>query len=189
MQRIKRRGKAVKSSAWTSRIGTLLIVLLVGLASYYMGVARLAELQVAGTVVAPESPPLEISAGPSGPTSVKLSNCATALQGGINLNGLLLRGSIGITTPCTVSIEEGRITITTENGQSYIELGQVQNPSPDTTFSSGNTCRGRSYIVQSGDTLSAIAGRNNTTTDAIQAENRLRDINTIQSGQKICLPK
>ena len=41
------------------------------------------------------------------------------------------------------------------------------------------------YIVKKGDTLSAIAKVHNTTVDALQKKNSIKDPNKIKIGQKI----
>lgn len=46
----------------------------------------------------------------------------------------------------------------------------------------------RFYVVQRGDTLSAIARRFGTTTQTLVNLNRIRDAHTIEVGQKIILP-
>nr|WP_235468541.1 LysM domain-containing protein [Geobacillus sp. Sah69] len=41
------------------------------------------------------------------------------------------------------------------------------------------------YVVQKGDTLSQIAAKHNTTVDALQKLNRIRNPNLIHVGQKL----
>ncbi|MBV9121503.1 MAG: LysM peptidoglycan-binding domain-containing protein [Chloroflexi bacterium] len=50
------------------------------------------------------------------------------------------------------------------------------------------TASGNSYTVKSGDTLSGIAGANNTTVDAIVKANNMDDPNKLQVGQKLIIP-
>ncbi|HTE65738.1 MAG TPA: LysM domain-containing protein, partial [Candidatus Binatia bacterium] len=47
----------------------------------------------------------------------------------------------------------------------------------------------QSYVVQEGDTLSAIAGRFGTTVAAIQAANGLGDNDVINIGQVLVIPE
>ncbi len=44
------------------------------------------------------------------------------------------------------------------------------------------------YIVKTGETLAIIANRFNSTVDAIITENKLKDANTINAGQKLIIP-
>jgi LysM repeat protein len=44
------------------------------------------------------------------------------------------------------------------------------------------------YVVQPGDTLSALAERFNTTVDALSAANGLTDPNALQPGQTLIIP-
>lgn len=50
-----------------------------------------------------------------------------------------------------------------------------------------NYADGGKYTVKSGDTLSRIAKRNNTTVEELQKRNKIQDVNKIQVGQRIAL--
>jgi LysM repeat protein len=56
-----------------------------------------------------------------------------------------------------------------------------------TPISKGETGK-KEYIVQIGDTLATIAARFNTTVDAIMKENKLKDANKINMGDKLMIP-
>ena len=56
------------------------------------------------------------------------------------------------------------------------------------TYKPSTTSTGSSYTIQSGDTLSAIAAKNNTTVAAIQAANNISDPNVIYAGANLTIP-
>jgi GH24 family phage-related lysozyme (muramidase)/LysM repeat protein len=56
-------------------------------------------------------------------------------------------------------------------------------PKPSTPATSSGT-----YTVKSGDTLGAIAQRNNTTVDALAKANNIKDVNKISVGQVLVIP-
>jgi LysM repeat protein len=64
------------------------------------------------------------------------------------------------------------------------------SPSPEgsPTTAATTTPGPRTYVVQSGDTLSSIAAENDTTVEAIVALNPGLDPDTLQVGSEIRLP-
>lgn len=64
---------------------------------------------------------------------------------------------------------------------------QICIPAPAPAPSPG-TCTGVIYIINSGDTLFALAQRFNTTVSAITAANPGINPNNLQVGQQICIP-
>ena len=96
----------------------------------------------------------------------------------------------GDTHPCTLRMPTAAINAFIEAGDSiYVPLSDVQTqieiPLVEHSRKKGRTRRGgTSVTVRKGDTLSAIARRNNTTVANLRRINGIRG-NTIRSGQKI----
>ncbi|MBQ7969320.1 MAG: LysM peptidoglycan-binding domain-containing protein [Clostridia bacterium] len=72
--------------------------------------------------------------------------------------------------------------ITAANGVDDSTTNEEQDTTDKTTSTDGV------YTVQSGDTLSKIAQKHNTTVERIAAYNKLTDINNIQAGQQLKIP-
>ncbi|MEW5871744.1 MAG: GH25 family lysozyme [Chloroflexota bacterium] len=64
----------------------------------------------------------------------------------------------------------------------------VEPQSPGTDTDPGSGSAPRTYVIQPGDTLSAIAARFNTTLAALIQANSLADPNLIQIGQRLIIP-
>lgn len=61
-------------------------------------------------------------------------------------------------------------------------------PSTTTTPTSAMAAESTAYVVQPGDTLSAIADRFGVSVDAISQANSMTDVNDIKPGQELVIP-
>ena len=73
------------------------------------------------------------------------------------------------------------------------DLNSISNPDKiqvgqTLKIKGGTTSGGGTYTIKSGDTLSGIASKNNTTTKKLQDLNGIKNANQIYAGQKIKLP-
>ena len=68
------------------------------------------------------------------------------------------------------------------------QFGGGPSPSPSPTPTKPSGCTPQTYIVKSGDSLSAIASRFRTTVAKIQAANNIADPNRIYVGQRLTIP-
>ncbi len=120
-------------------------------------------------------------------------------------------GSYVVRPGDTLSAIAGRFNVTTDaltrlneiTNPNLIHVGQtirlpqataapppvvVPSAPPEDVTAEGETLAQETYIIQPGDTLSAIAGRSGSTVPEIAAANGIKDVNLIFPGQVLALP-
>ncbi len=130
------------------------------------------------TVTVTETPTVTVTATPAGPYEYKVQEGDTcwyiAAKHKVGLDVLLALNNFGTGCP----IKPGDTIMIPQSGA---ELPTA------TAISSGATGK-MEYTVQIGDTLASIAARFNSTVDAIMKENKLKDANKINYGDKLVIP-
>lgn len=94
--------------------------------------------------------------------------------------GAIVLMHTGAGAPGTTAALDTIIPALKNQGYRFVTITQLLNPS--------STPGGGTYTVQSGDTLSAIAARYNTTVANIAAANNITNINLIRVGQVLTIP-
>src|SRR5699024_1452323 len=105
-------------------------------------------------------------------TSNKVTGSTYKVKSGDTLSGIASRA--GTTTKKLQDLNN-------ISNPDLIKVGQTLNLKGGTSSSSGT------YTIKSGDTLSEIASKNNTTTKALQNLNNIKDASKVYAGQKIKL--
>lgn len=97
-----------------------------------------------------------------------------------------LTGTQGVTQP-TPATELGAnpTLLPVESAPTAATQPEQSTAAPTATLDPANQ---QIYTIQSGDSLSAVAGRFGTTVDAIMAANELTDANVIFVGQRLIIP-
>ncbi len=151
-----------------------------------------------GIKVAPKTPTEALAAkGSTTKTTEKSSSNATSSQGGSvvyivksgdTLSQIATRNNTTITAICNLSgiSRNSRLSI----GQKlYLPSNSTSRANSEASQSSAATASGKvAYSVKSGDTLSAIAKRNNTTISTICKLSGISRNSRLSIGQKLYLP-
>jgi LysM repeat protein len=129
------------------------------------------------TITVTIAPTVTETATPAGPYEYKVQENDTcwdiSAKHKVGLDVLLALNNFGTECP----IKPGDTILIPQAGAAL--------PTP-TSISTGVTGKVE-YIVQMGDTLATIAARHNTTVDAIMKENKLKDANKINVGDKLVI--
>jgi LysM repeat protein len=115
---------------------------------------------------------------PSGPYEYKVQENDTcwdiAVKHKVGLDVLLALNNFGTACP----IKPGETIMIPQAG------AELPSPTPISTGMTGKI----DYIVQLGDTLASIATRLHSTVEAIMKENKIKDANKINVGDKLIIP-
>jgi LysM repeat protein len=128
----------------------------------------------------PPPPAVTRPVGPGGVYVVKAGDTLGAIAAAHGVSLADIAGLNGISEPYIISVgQELKIP-----GEPQVTAAPAENAPAATAVSGGS----RTYVVQSGDTLGAIAAKYGTTADAIASANGLADANTIAIGQELNIP-
>jgi LysM repeat protein len=130
------------------------------------------------TVTVTVTPTVTMTLTPSGPVEYTVQDGDTcwdiAVKAKVDLNVLLALNNFGTSCP----IKPG--------GKIFIPQPGASLPT-GTAVPTGASGAKIEYTVQSGDTLAVIADKFNTTVDAIMTDNKLKDANKINMGDKLTI--
>ncbi|HLF78418.1 MAG TPA: LysM peptidoglycan-binding domain-containing protein [Dehalococcoidia bacterium] len=128
-------------------------------------------------------PPAAAATRPVGPGGVYVVRSGDTLSGIAAAHGVPmgdLASLNGLSDPYILSVgQELKIP-----GDAAAVAAPSSAPAATQSTSGGR----RTYVVQSGDTLGAIAARHGTTAEAIASANGLPDVNAIAAGQELNIP-